>query len=98
MQFMLCVVPFFVLMVIKIPLDGILKGSADMLGFTLGTSVDLVVRVISALVLGSIFGYEGAVFAWPIGWAIGMFISIGMFFSGRWKRKIGYPNKLADNQ
>ncbi len=98
MQFMLCVVPFFVLMVIKIPLDGILKGSADMLGFTLGTSVDLVVRVISALVLGSIFGYEGVFFAWPIGWAIGMFISIGMFFSGRWKRKIGYPNKLADNQ
>ncbi len=92
--FMLCVVPFFVLMVVKIPLDGILKGSADMLGFSLGTSVDLVVRVISALVLGKIFGYEGVFFAWPIGWAIGMFISIGMFFSGRWKRKCDYPKKL----
>lgn len=91
--FMLCVVPFFFLMVVKIPLDGILKGSADMLGFTLGTSVDLVVRVISALVLGNLFGYEGVFFAWPIGWAIGMFISIGMFFSGRWKKKCAYPKK-----
>lgn len=94
--FMLCVVPFFVLMVVKIPLDGILKGSTDMLGFTLGTSVDLVVRVVSALVLGKIFGYEGVFFAWPIGWAIGMLISIGMFFSGRWKRKCNYPSKLIE--
>lgn len=92
--FMLCVVPFFVLMVAKIPLDGILKGSTDMLGFTLGTSVDLALRVISALVLGKIFGYEGVFFAWPIGWAVGMLISIGMFFSGRWKRKCGYPKNL----
>ena len=89
--FMLCVVPFFVLMVAKIPLDGILKGSTDMLGFTLGTSVDLVLRVLSALILGKIFGYEGVFFAWPIGWAVGMIISVTMFFIGRWKRKCGYP-------
>lgn len=89
--FMLCVVPFFVLMVVKIPLDGILKGSTDMLGFTLGTSVDLVLRVLSALILGKIFGYDGVFFAWPIGWAVGMIISIIMFFTGRWKRKCGYP-------
>lgn len=91
--FINCVVPFFVFMVVKIPLDGILKGSMDMLGFTIGTSVDLVVRVLAALILGNIFGYEGVFFAWPIGWGIGMCISIFMFFNGRWKRKCGYPVK-----
>lgn len=88
--FILCVVPFFVFMVIKIPLDGILKGATDMLGFTLGTSTDLVCRVIGALVLGHLFGYEGIFFAWPIGWGIGMCISVAMFFCGRWKKKCGY--------
>ena len=88
--FITCVVPFFVFMVVKIPLDGILKGATDMLGFTLGTSVDLVCRVVAALVLGNIFGYEGIFFAWPIGWGVGMCISIFMFFNGRWKRKCGY--------
>ncbi len=88
--FILCVVPFFVLMVVKIPLDGILKGSTDMLGFTLGTSVDLICRVVAALIFGKLFGYEGIFFAWPIGWAVGTIISIIMFFTGRWKKKCGY--------
>ncbi len=95
MLFISSVVPFFIFMVIKIPLDGILKGSMDMLGFTLGTSVDLVVRVLAALLLGHLFGYQGIYFAWPLGWAIGAIISIIMFFSGRWKRKCGYPLKVA---
>ena len=93
MLFISSVVPFFIFMVIKIPLDGILKGSMDMLGFTLGTSVDLVVRVLAALLFGHLFGYQGIYFAWPLGWAIGTIISIIMFFSGRWKRKCGYPSK-----
>ena len=101
--FIQCVVPFFIFMVVKIPLDGILKGSMDMFGFTLGTSIDLVVRVIAALVLGNMFGYQGIFFAWPLGWFVGMIISIIMFFVGRWKRKSGYPEnakliiKKSDN-
>lgn len=93
--FISSVVPFFVLMVIKIPLDGVLKGSMDMFGFTLGTSIDLVIRVLAALILGNIFGYQGVYFAWPLGWAVGAIISIVMFFLGRWKRKCGYPLKEA---
>ena len=93
--FILCVVPFFIFMVIKIPLDGILKGATDMLGFSLGTSLDLICRVLGALILGNIFGYEGIFFAWPIGWGVGMAISVIMFFLGRWKRKCGYPQENA---
>ena len=96
--FITCVVPFFVLMVVKIPLDGVLKGATDMFGFTLGTSVDLVIRVLGALILGNIFGYEGIFFAWPLGWAVGMIISIIMYFSGRWKRKCGYKEITTENK
>ena len=92
--FITCVVPFFLFIAIKIPIDGILKGSTDMLGFTLGTSFDLVIRVIGAFTLGKIFGYEGIFFAWPLGWGIGMIISIIMFFVGRWKKKCSYPLDL----
>ncbi len=91
--FISTVVPFFILMVIKIPLDGVLKGSIDMFGFTLGTSIDLVVRVLAALILGHLFGYQGVYYAWPLGWAIGTIISIVMFFVGRWKKKCHYPLK-----
>ncbi len=91
--FISSIVPFFIFMVIKIPLDGVLKGSMDMFGFTLGTSVDLVVRVLAALILGHFFGYQGVYFAWPLGWGVGAIISVVMFFSGRWKRKCSYPCK-----
>ncbi len=93
-QFILCVVPFFVFMVVKIPLDGVLKGATDMLGFTLGTSIDLLCRVLGALILGNLLGYEGIFFAWPIGWGIGMCVSVICFFSGRWKKKCGYDKTL----
>lgn len=92
--FISCIVPFFVFVAVKIPLDGILKGSTDMLGFTLGTSFDLVIRVIGAFVLGKLFGYEGIFFAWPLGWGVGMAVSVIMFFAGRWKKKCGYPSNL----
>ncbi len=92
--FISCVVPFFIFIAVKIPLDGILKGSTDMLGFTLGTSFDLVIRVVGAFILGRLFGYEGIFFAWPLGWGVGMIISVIMFFSGRWKRKCNYPSDM----
>lgn len=92
--FISCVAPFFIFMVIKIPFDGLLKGSTDMLGFTLGTSIDLVIRVIGAFILGKIFGYEGIFFAWPLGWFIGMIISLSAFLTGRWKKKCHYPLEL----
>lgn len=95
--FINCVVPFFIFMVIKIPVDGILKGSTDMLCFTIGTFVDLATRVIMAYVLGKYFGYEGVFFAWPIGWGIGMITSIICFFIGRWKKKCGYNLQLNHN-
>lgn len=93
-QFITCVVPFFVFVAVKIPLDGILKGANDMFGFTLGTSFDLVIRVVGALILGNLFGYEGIFFAWPIGWGVGMLISIIEFFRGRWKKKCCYPSDM----
>ncbi len=88
--FMSSMVPFFVLIVVKIAFDGVLKGGGDMVGFMVGTCIDLVMRVVLAFVLGYFFGYRGIFYAWPISWFVGMISSMTFFFAGRWKKKSGY--------
>lgn len=92
--FMTIVVPFFVFIAIKIPCDGILKGSGDMLGFMTGTGVDLVLRVICAYLFGRYYGYEALFWAWPVGWIVGSLLSLAIFLFGKWKYKCGYKIKL----
>lgn len=84
-SFIYIVAPFFFLMGIKIPSDGVLKGSKDMLSFMLGTFADLILRIILSYVLSIPLGYKGIFMAWPIGWAIGALISLVMYLVGRWK-------------
>lgn len=91
--FCFIVSPFFILMGIKIPSDGVIKGSKDMIGFTISTLVDLALRIAFSYILSSIFGYKGIFFAWPIGWAAGALISFGIFVSGIWKKKALFPPK-----
>lgn len=92
--FITIVVPFFALIAIKSPCDGILKGSGDMLGFMTGTGVDLVLRVVLAYVFGRYLGYKAIFWAWPIGWAVGAMLSLCIFLFGKWKYKCGFKIKL----
>ncbi len=89
-NFIYCVAPFFFLLCIKIPCDGVLKGSKDMRSFMISTLADLVVRVILSYALSPRMGILGIFLAWPIGWMIGMALSMGFYLWGRWKRLIGY--------
>lgn len=88
--FILTVVPFFISIALKIPLDGVLKGSGDMSGFMLGTCTDLVLRIVCAYVFGKIWGYKAIFWAWPVGWVCGFIVSALIFFFGGWKKKCGY--------
>lgn len=85
-NFMYIVCPFFIALGLKMPFDGVLKGSKDMIGFMIGTFSDLILRIVLSYVLSNFFGYKGIFAAWPIGWIVGMIVVIVCFFLGRWKR------------
>ena len=89
-KFIYYVAPFFILLCIKIPCDGILKGSKDMRSFMIATFADLVVRVGLTYILEPFMGMDGIFISWPIGWAVGMILSVSFYFMGRWKKLIGY--------
>lgn len=94
-SFCMIVAPFFIFMGIKIPSDGVLKGSKDMASFMFGTFVDLIIRVVLSFALAPKFGYRGVFASWPIGWGVGMLVSVIMFMYGRWKKLACFP--LNDN-
>lgn len=89
-KFIYYVAPFYILLCIKIPCDGILKGSKDMRSFMIATFADLVVRVGLTYILEPFMGMDGIFISWPIGWAVGMILSVSFYYMGRWKKLIGY--------
>lgn len=91
-QFIFTITPFFFTMCIKIPCDGVLKGSKDMRCFMLGTMLDLVVRVVFSYILVNYLGVLGIFISWPIGWIVGMTSSIICYKIGRWKKLINFQS------
>ncbi len=85
-SFMYIVSPFFLILGVKMPFDGVLKGSKDMIGFMLGTFSDLILRIVLSYALSYFFGYVGIFVSWPIGWLVGMSVVLICYFTGRWKR------------
>lgn len=88
--FIQTITPYIWLMAIKIPSDGVLKGSKDMFSFVLGTMLDLIARVAFSYILFENYGIKGIFISWPIGWLIGTAVSITCYFIGRWKKLINY--------
>ena len=76
MQFLYIVTPFYFVISVKLIADGILRGAGMMRQFMIATFTDLVLRVVLAELLAWQVGYIGIWCAWPIGWTIGMGISV----------------------
>ena len=97
-KFIYCVAPFYIFLCIKIPCDGVLKGAQDMRSFMIGTFADLIIRVVLSYLLGNLLPMEyrlyGIFLSWPIGWVIGMAISLFAYKHGRWKKLIGYTENI----
>lgn len=93
-KFIYCVAPFYIFLCIKIPCDGVLKGSRDMRSFMIATFLDLIIRVGLSYLLGNVLPDEykllGIFLSWPVGWLVGMAISLFAYKKSRWKRLIGY--------
>lgn len=82
--------PFYFLVAVKIVADGILRGAGIMGKFMVTTFTDLILRVVLALFLSKTsLGVLGVWLAWPIGWIVGMIMSV-IFYNGSVKNRSIY--------
>ena len=90
-RFLYTVAPFYAMIAVKLMVDGVLRGGAQMKPFMISTMTDLVLRVALAFLLAPAFGDQGVWSAWPLGWALGMAMSAG--FTWRYMRQLGCFSK-----
>lgn len=87
LMFLRIVSPFYFIVAVKLVADGVLRGAALMGRFMIATFTDLVLRVILALVFSVPLGSSGIWCAWPLGWVIGMVLSVLFYRNGPWKKE-----------
>lgn len=75
-QFLHIVVPFYLVVSVKITCDGVLRGVGAMKQFMASTFSDLILRVSLAFLFSAKWGIIGIWCAWPVGWAIGTVFSV----------------------
>lgn len=85
MQFLRIVSPFYFVVAVKIVCDGVLRGGGKMVQFMITTFTDLILRVVLALLLSKALGTDGIWWSWPIGWGVGMVVSVIFYFTTKWK-------------
>ena len=87
-SFLRIVSPFYMMIAVKLMVDGVLRGAAQMNPFMIATMTDLVLRVVLAFAFSWAVGScIGIWWAWPLGWAMGVMLSV--WFTMRWMRKSG---------
>lgn len=77
--------PFYAALGIKLLSDGVLRGAGAMRSFMAATFSDLLIRVIIAYILVPKIGFDGFLWAWPIGWALSAAMSFWFYFRGNWR-------------
>lgn len=78
---------FFVGIGLKATTDGILRGSGDMVVFTVSNLVNLGIRVIVANLCAPLWGVAAVWYAVPMGWTANYLISLIRYLSGKWSEK-----------
>lgn len=86
-EFLTIVSPFYMLISLKLATDGVLRGAGRMNEFMVATLIDLAVRVVLAMILPARFGTAGIWAAWPLGWAVGVTLSVLYYRKGPWLRE-----------
>lgn len=71
--------PFYCIVAAKLVADGVLRGCGMMKKFMIATFTDLILRVVLANILSSVFGSVGIWIAWPIGWIVATVLSIAFY-------------------
>lgn len=86
MDFLRIVSPFYVVIMIKLIADGILRGTASMKEFMISTFADLIIRVVLSFLFTIPFGVLGIWYSWPVGWTIGTILAFVFYRKGNWNR------------
>jgi len=83
--FLRTVSPFYVVVMVKLISDGVLRGAGVVRQFTATTFTDLLLRVGLAWLLPHWFGYEGIWMSWPVGWTLSAALAVFFYRGGKWK-------------
>ena len=68
MEFLRIVAPWYLMIVVKLMTDGIIRGAGAMTYFVAATVPDLIIRILFALMFSRNYGSTGIWMAWPFGW------------------------------
>lgn len=77
---------YFVMGIMNVS-GGVLRGAADMKWFLSATLCNLSTRVILTYTLADITAGQIIMWANPIGWCVGLCVSVFRYFQGGWKKK-----------
>lgn len=77
---------FFILIGLKMTVDGLLRGAGDMIVFTISNFVNLFIRVSFAVILAPRYGIYMVWIAVPIGWFANWIISFSQYSTGKWRK------------
>lgn len=78
-QFLRIVSPFYLVIVVKLIADGVLRGAGLMRQFMASTFTDLFLRVLLCIAFSAAFGVVGIWCSWPVGWIIGTGLSLWFY-------------------
>ena len=78
--------PFYFVISTKLVADGVLRGSGLMKQFMAATFLDLILRVVLAVLLSKTpLGATGIWCAWPGGWSVAAVVSLLFYHTGPWQ-------------
>ena len=86
-NFLKIVAPFYMMIVMKLVTDGVLRGAGAVGPFMIATFSDLILRVVLAYLFSIPFGATGIWLSWPVGWFFGTALSLGFYMKGVWKAR-----------
>ncbi len=86
-EFLWIISPFYLVVMVKLATDGIMRGASAVGFFMASTFSDLLLRVILAYILSPIYGVRGIWYSWPIGWILSTLLVVFFYLKGWWLPK-----------
>ena len=90
-----CIMPFYFMFAVMFCLNNAMRGAGDSLFPMVDVILSLIlVRVPAVYYLADHYGPDYMYYGCAVGWTVGLALSVGWYFSGRWKRH----GSLADRE